>query len=168
MHIIANLNYIISSRTRSAWSRARAVALTIVLRLLRFPMEHRKLGVSIEPRPLDRSKRNLTQWSWCIVDHVAPRTPRADIGEDRLAGCFPTNGWNRQWSSGSPPGSQTGDTGFDSRPGRYFDMLNILGQDEHSHVLRSTNPSILLESVSWYQLRLGVNVLCAAAGTTDD
>ena len=60
------------------------------------------------------------------------------------------------WSSGSAPGSQPGGTGFDSRPGRYFDMRNILGQDVHSHVLRSTKPSILLGSVNWYQLRLGL------------
>jgi hypothetical protein len=46
-------------------------------------------------------------------------------------------------------------------------MHNILGQDVHSYVLRSTKLSILLGSVNWYQVRLGVNVLCAAAGTMD-
>jgi hypothetical protein len=46
------------------------------------------------------------------------------------------------------------------------DMRYILGQDVHSHLLRSTKPSILSGSVNWYQFRLGVNVL--SCGYRDD
>ena len=47
----------------------------------------------------------------------------------------------------------------------YGPIRNILGQDDYSHVLMSTRHFIPPGSINWYQPRLGVNVLCAAAGT---
>jgi hypothetical protein len=47
----------------------------------------------------------------------------------------------------------------------YRPSRNILGQDVNLQVPRPTKPFIPLRSLNWYQLRLGVNVLCAAIGT---
>jgi hypothetical protein len=60
--------------------------------------------------------------------------------------------------------SRQGDPGSNPGPVIYWPIRNILGQGVNSQVPRPTGPFIPSGSMIWYQLRLGVNVLCVATG----